>query len=426
MRKFLSKRLLPILGCLILCMSMITPAMAVDTPYTPVSGTSMQFQKALVMKSQANVPTITFEYSIEPGAAVASQTPGKMEIISPSVAKGVQGVPTVNSASFAPGHATVTSADGVTIESGKKAALENLTVDFSGVSFSEPGIYRYILKETSAGQQGILYDTQAQNASAASFVSKARILDVYVTDNAGSLQVSAYVLHELPNDVATTDELGSQHDPARLADKSIGYVNEYETVDLTMSKTVAGNQGSRDKYFQFNIAITNAGPNVALNVVWSDAVDALNAVKSPATIYEANAMHTANGADDNLDIDNYQWVTDANGAVTKTVYLKHGQQITIQGLAKGAKYTITEVPEDYKPSTLKDVGDGTSPAAGTSAAVAEATGMAKDHSVAYTNPRNGIVPTGIAMSLIPGIALIGGAGAGIFAMARKKKEDEEE
>ena len=40
--------------------------------------------------------------------------------------------------------------------------------------------------------------------------------------------------------------------------KDKGFTNEYATQDLTFSKTVTGNQGSREKYSQFTVKISNA------------------------------------------------------------------------------------------------------------------------------------------------------------------------
>lgn len=411
MRKFLTRRALPLFAALVLCMSLAAPAFAeADTTYTPVAGTSTTFQKALVLDSVANVPDITFEYSIAAGAAVAAAS-GKMEVISPSAATGVTGTPTVGSADYNPGDATVTTAEGVTIGADQKAALKTLTVDFSGVTFAEPGIYRYLITETSADQQGISYDTQLGDAEHG--VSKQRTLDVYVTDNDGSLVVSQYVIHELVNDVTAGSDNGSADVASQgtaLADKSKGFVNELATYDLTLSKTVTGNQGSQDKYFQFTVAITNAGANAALDVDWSNAQQA--PAKSAATIYEADAMATANAADDNGTIEGSQWVCDENGNVTKTVYLKHGQSIVIKGLASGAKWTITEAAEDYKSSAEHDT---------------ETAGMAADTTAAFTNTRDGVIPTGIMMSIGSGAAVVALGAAGIaFGVAKKNKKEDEE
>lgn len=458
MKKIFNKKFLCMCMALVMCVAMAIPAFAAsrdvtpvsepqpDSGYTVVEGTSFSFIKALIMDENANVPDIVFEYSIAPGAAVDYDYNSKMEIISPSAETGVTGTPTINTAVYKPGDATVTSYEGVTINAGQKAAIKTLTVDFSGVTFAEPGIYRYLITETSAGQQAITYDTQAPDAT----VSKQRTLDVYVTDNNGELVVSEYVLHELVNDVAAGTDLGSDVD-AQLADKSIGFVNDYTTYDLTISKTVAGNQGSHDKYFKFVVEIQNAGKNVSLDVDMSNAETA--PFKSVATIYAAADMAAANGADDSVDaaatkwfyngneyasleaaqaacdalggdraditdnavvgLPGQQWVTDANGNVTKTVYLKHGQSIQIKGLAAGATYTITEDFEDYKPNFENGI-------------TADSDGMDADATEAYTNTRDGVIPTGIVLSLIPGIAVAALGGLGIFAFAKKSKKEDEE
>lgn len=410
MKNIFVRKAIALLGAVMLCMSLAVPALAVDTLYTPVAGTSTTFQKALVLDKDANVPTIQFAYSIAPGTAVAASN-GKMEIIAPSVATGVTGTPSIANVSYAPGDATVTTAEGVTLTAEQKAALKTATVDFSGVTFAEPGIYRYLITETSADQQGMTYDTQL--ADKTNGVAKQRTLDVYVTDSDGSLVVSNYVIHELVNDIAAGNNNGSDV-AATLADKSKGFVNEYATVDLTLSKTVTGNQGSQDKYFKFTVAITNAGANANLNVDMSGAQTA--PAKSVATVYSAEEMAAANSADDNANVDGQQWATDASGAVTKTVYLKHNQSIVIKGLASGAKYTITEVPEDYKCDKANNQ-------------VAETNGMTQDATVEFQNTRDGIVPTGVIVSAAGGIALalagIGGAGYAVVSR-RKNKEDDED
>jgi hypothetical protein len=389
----------------------VVPAFAAETQYTAVAGTSTTFQKALILDENANVPSVTFQYSIAPGTAIAAVPGTSVEVISPSAATGVTGTPSIADITYAPGDATVTSATGVTIDAGEKAALKTATVDFSGVTFAEPGIYRYIVTETSAGQQGMSYDTQLDNANG---VSKQRVLDVYVTDNgSGSLAVSSYVFHEEVSTIDASADLGSGEVAANgdaVADKSVGYVNEYATYDLTISKTVAGNQASRDKYFKFTVAITNAGANVDLDVDMSNA--AVAPTKSSSTIYEAAVMATANGADDDNAVNGQQWRTAADGSVTKDIYLQHGQSVVIKGLAAGATYTITEVPEDYKCNQANNQ-------------IADTTGMADDATAAFTNTKSGMVPTGVVLSAIPGVALIGIGGGFAIATARKNKKEED-
>ena len=449
----------------------VVPAFAADSNYTPVAGATTTFDKVLIMDENANVPTIDFEFSIAPGAAIAYDVNGQKIAVYAGDNPAVNGVPTMsgtaaNKVSFAPGHATVTSHASATIDAGEKAAVETVTVDFSHVTFAEPGIYRWLINETSADQQGIAYDTQAKVAG-----SKQRVLDVYVTDDGhGTLAVSSYVFHE---DISSPDmsaDFGSGEVAsagASVADKSKGFVNEYSTYDIDISKAVSGNQASRDKYFKFEVAITNAGPNVDLDVVISE--NAKDPAKSEATIYDAPVMKAANIADDDNAVANQQWRTDAQGAVSKFVYLKHGQDIQIKGLAAGANYTITEVPEDYKPSTLLVKGVDVAAVEATewyyngvtyaslaeaqaaseadggahgditnngreavqaervngTAAVVSVSNMGEDHDLDYTNTRNGMVPTGVVLSAASGLALIGIGGGAILFASRKRKEDEE-
>jgi len=403
MKNFLTKKVLPILGVVLMMASvMATPAFAVETQYTAVAGGTPSFTKNLILDADANVPDMTFSYQIAPGAAIPAAS-GKMAVLA-----GPTGA-TIGSADYNPGDTTTTTAPtGVTLASGQKVAVKTVSVDLTGVSFNEPGIYRYLITEQENGAAGVSYDTQ--RAETTNGVAKQRTLDVYVTDDNGALQVEGYVIHELVNDITAGTDFGSNFDPSiPVSDKSIGFVNGLATYDLTISKAVSGNQASKDKYFKFTVAITDAGANAALDVDWSAA--ALAPTATAATVYAAADMAAANGADDNATLDGKQWVASAAGAVTKDIYLQHGQSITIKGLAAGAKYTITELPEDYKSSATENK-------------IEDTTGMAADATAAFTNTRNGTVPTGIILSVVPGVALIGAAGAGIAALASKKKKEE--
>ena len=90
-------------------------------------------------------------------------------------------------------------------------------------------------------------------------------------------------------------------------------------------------------------------------------------------------------------------------------YLKNGQSLTIKGLAKGTGYTITEEYEDYT-QTVEGTANGT---IGT-----------EDITVAYTNNRGGAVPTGVMLTIVPGVIIVGIAIVGLIVFSRKKKENE--
>ena len=148
--------------------------------YTAVAGTSTTFYKYLVMDVDANVPNATFAFTVAPGTAIAA-TENRVAVLA-----GI-GTPTIADVTFAPGNTTYTTKQGtdeVTLVSGQKYAKQTVTVSFSGISFPEPGIYRYIVTETATTNQGVTNDE-----------SETRTLDVYVTDNDGALEVSSYVCH---------------------------------------------------------------------------------------------------------------------------------------------------------------------------------------------------------------------------------------
>ena len=111
----------------------------------------------------------------------------------------------------------------------------------------------------------------------------------------------------------------------------------------------------------------------------------------------------------------------ADGTVTQKFYLAHNQAIVIQGVAKDSKYKVTENAEDYK-STPADAIDNT-----------EGRGDATSGTVAsqnirtgYMNTRDGVIPTGVIMTVAPfaAVTLLGGAGAVTMVMKKKKSEEE--
>ena len=178
--------------------------------------------------------------------------------------------------------------------------------------------------------------------------------------------------------------------------KTDHYINEYNAYNITLNKIVTGNQGSRDKYFQFEVKLENAGaksivivnnakalnkiptnqanqkPNEATEYTYQQIVTEGNA---PAIKYKDMDPETAklyvwkNGSAEftwdktqskwvcnqtsiNVDIvmnsdacvmkDKYAIQLDDNGSATFYVYLNDGDSITFEGVKKGAKYSVTE------------------------------------------------------------------------------------
>ena len=351
--------------------------------YTAVAGTSTTFYKYLVMDVDANVPNATFAFTVAPGTAIAATED------SVAVLAGI-GAPTIADVTFAPTDSTTAGlpSDTDTATAGQQYATQTAKVDFSGISFTEPGIYRYIVTETATTNQGVTND-----------VSATRTLDVYVTDNDGALEVSSYVLHTGTDAPAAGTDKGSadvSNTGDKLGDKSAGYTNTYDTSNLTFSKTVSGNQASRDKYFAFTVTIRGAVAGTVYDVDLTKADVNISANPNDATTCIGNAVTQPQ-----------RLTVPAGGTVTQVFYLQHGQEITIKGLAKGTEYAVTENPEDYK-QTAPDNASGTI--------------VSEDVTAAFTNTRSGVIPTGVLLTVAPFAAIMAIGAVGILVMVGKKRK----
>ena len=351
--------------------------------YTAVAGTSTTFYKYLVLAVDANVPNATFAFTVAPGRAIAA-TENSVAVLA-----GI-GTPTIAEVTFAPTDSTTAGlpSDTDTATAGQQYATQTAKVDFSGISFTEPGIYRYIVTETATTNQGVTNDESAT-----------RTLDVYVTDNDGALEVSSYVLHTGTDAPAAGTEKGSadvSNTGDKLGDKSAGYTNTYDTSNLTFSKTVSGNQASRDKYFAFTVTIRGAVAGTVYDVDLTKADVNISANPNDATTCIGNAVTQPQ-----------RLTVPADGTVTQVFYLQHGQEITIKGLAKGTEYAVTENPEDYK-QTAPDNASGTI--------------VSEDVTAAFTNTRSGVIPTGVLLTVAPFAAIMAVGAVGIIVMVGKKRK----
>lgn len=254
----LKTRLWALAATLLLLVSLLAlPVSAANV--APTTNLQRTFNKYLVMDANANVPNVEFEFEITAGSAADATTGSSRSIYAGDDALRVEGFPVLkvnNTATakvnFAAGDITYNSVqDGDILELGdeEKYAKKTVTVDFTDVDFNAPGIYRYIITEKAGvTQQGISNDK-----------TNTRTLDVFVEyENAdqGTLKVSNYILYP-----------GTKTDTSNVEQnaKDDGFTNTYTTYDLTLTKTVTGNQGDRDKYFVFTIEITGAVEAMSLS-----------------------------------------------------------------------------------------------------------------------------------------------------------------
>lgn len=433
------RNLLAVLAsCAVLASMFPVTANAANT-YTAVNGSTTAFDKYLVMDENANVPNVSFEYTVTAGTAqsfdagnqtiavYAGPTPEKITFKGDVVEDTVTNDQKFEIA-FAQGNATVLAANAAVadyiknLDDGEKYAKKTATLDFSAVEFDEPGIYRYIITETQGTAQAVTYDTDST-----------RVLDVYVTDNAGTLEVSAYILHANDGTVTFNNTTyGSDGNVISkksaeddgLDSKSQGFTNEYTSYDLTFSKAVTGNQGSKDKYFAFTLTIENAVPNTVYDISYADDENA-NTTDGNADVKISANPNSATTVITEAVTQPATIKVGAEGTVTQVFYLQNGQSIAVRGLAKDTKYTVVDGKEDYTAAyTTNDTNDTADEKTDTAA---NTTGIAQDVTINFTNTRQGVIPTGVILSVaapvVIGLAVLGGI---VFLVIRNKKRDAEE
>ena len=420
-----------------------------------------EFDKYLVLDSDAVVPNVTSTFSIAPGGVLADGVNGIVcyagvgkpvfladedQKVTLSEGKAVVAFTNEDTTTPEASVGTKTVAFKTTDTADEKFAAKTITVSFAGIKFPEPGFYRYIITEEDPTDIGV---------SIADGHSNEYTLFVAVQDNDGTLEVVNKYIQE-GTDVVLNDILDEQDNTTVIgktnANKKTGMTNWYTTHDLAFSKTVEGNQGSKDKYFKFTIQLTNpAGENAPVMAAARandrflvsgsfEQVPEINAAtnldyKDVPTEPENNTatvMALANSALINVVVDETTtntYVTYSQLAAGKVFYIHSGQNIEIKGIPDGLGYVITEVPEDYTPSAVVSSATGFD----SNGVVSEAknsvtdTALTADASVTFTNTKDGTIPTGVLTTVTAsvGIVAIGLAGI-IFGFVNNRKKSEEE
>ncbi|MCR5707210.1 MAG: hypothetical protein K6G82_02945 [Ruminococcus sp.] len=420
--------------------------------------------KYLVMKADANVPNAKFTFSVTSGDPVAADKEnGTLAVLA-----GV-GTPVLTNSTM-----TFSTADTATLESAKgtdtpvfltedtsdeKYVKKTLKLDFSSVKFTEPGVYRYIITETGTNQGVTNGYIDALTASTD------RTLDVYVIDagttvadgeDAGKpqLMIEDYVMYNgkqagAPKAEANATAVAPINGAEVVgATKNNTITNVYSSQDLTFGKVVTGNQGSKDKYFEYTVVIDNLraeNAKFSVDLTGADGAvpDSPNAATKSDYAKKVNPAELAADTTKTIASNGYTAEAVTTGEAPDTVttykitakyYLQHGQYITIQGLPAGATYSVTEDEEDYSKTAgiAKTVStlnwDGTE---GSDALTDNVSGTinAADIHTGYTNDRSGTIPTGILTHIAGslGIVAVGAVGVtcGMVCLKKKKSEDEE-
>ena len=207
-----------------------------------------------------HAPVVTYTYTVTP-ATVASDTTitdeaGDHEAnaaVTASVNAGITtglivtgtAAGTAGDANSATGTLEFTNASTFTTAAAGDTNEYDINLDFSGVNFTQPGVYRYQIAETISADS---YDVIAMKDGAGNTL----FLDVYVD---GSGDIYGYVCMNANGSVTPSTET-----------KINGFVNgtaadnsdKYYTYDLTLSKDVANdNYAASSNAFPFTVTFSN-------------------------------------------------------------------------------------------------------------------------------------------------------------------------
>lgn len=215
---------------LLALVGVVAPAWAEDSaaqPHLPVKDNKVTITSTLTMNENAVVPNATFNYSIAPADEESELTSTSGMPVYAGVTDAVTLSPT--SVNFSNKDLTSTENTGEKT----KTITAKLSAEIKTSLFKAPGIYRYKITQTPSGLDGL------------NVTYNELFLDVYVEneENGGS----GYVV----KGCILRTEAGS-------GEKTAGFLNKYVTHKLTITKVVMGNQGDKNKDFNFTFTIKGA------------------------------------------------------------------------------------------------------------------------------------------------------------------------
>ena len=325
MKKFVS-----ILLVLVLMMSLSVAAFAEGTTDQETTGTTYTDHETV---------TVYKVYKLV-GAGTSPEETFTLEQTGSRVvdgeAKSAPALGTITGAAFGSGAAT--------------AAGTKLGITIKLPTYTTVGVYEYTLKEVAGTTAGVTY-----------YGNDIKLVVTVINGENGKLRIAA--VH--------TESAGG---------KSDSFENTYSAGTLSITKTVTGNLGDKDKYFEFKVTLTG---DAAKTYGGSYAVTGGSNSANPSTI--------------------------TIGEET-TFLLKHGDTISIANLPYGVTYAVTETAADgYKTTRTGD--DGTISAAA--------------QTVAFENNKNSEnIDMGVSMDSLPYILMLVVVGAAVVVIATRKKGEQ--
>ena len=380
---------------------------------TTITGNSIPLVKSIVFFNPDNSyavrePNITYSYTIAP-ADVTDATYTVNDGTNSAVVKdGVTGGVSAT--------ATITFADTTTVTASSSGVVKeesaNLTV--TPTAFTAPGIYRYIINETTTKADVEAYGIARDN----DYVSS-RYLDVYIRRNSTTDAMELYgavIFRNTTQNVSITTASPTTKTEGFDTSVSSGYadddyVDKYYTYNLEVGKTVSGSLADKNHDFPFSVTLTGTLTNAV-------TVDISNT--GSGTVAATGSVSTT--------------------ALTLSPSLSHGDKLTVKGIPSSTTAAVTETNDTYdtytatatvqstaatldNDTTTKSIARSTTAALKTAASISTSTA---NDSIIFNNDITEVSPTGYVSRFAPyALILIGGVALLVIAMKKRKHTEED-
>ena len=172
-------------------------------------------------------------------------------------------------------------------------------------------------------------------------------------------------------------------------------VSEYATKSVTIIKKVAGNLGSRDKYFKVHVKIENSIPDSDISINLERASATADDISNPTSC-----------------------TLDNQGSGEFDFWIRHNEKVVVSGIKYGASCEVTEDSGDYAPSVAITENDK---ATKLSTNKVFCSPLKNDVKLQFTNTLSTGIPTGnhIGTGVIASVFI----GFGLLIMLLYKKKD---
>lgn len=256
-----------------------------------------------------------------------------------------------------------------------------MAVAVTADSYQSVGYYYYEFREKAGNTAGVTY---------AADTCAVRVAVVNDDASAGALKIDNVKLYRVNAD-------GS------LGQKAENVTNVYAAGSLSVTKTVTGNMGDRNREFDVTVTFTApAGTEIHAPIAISTSAD----ITGNPTEAVINAAKTG---------------------ATASVKVKDGTTVVFSNIPKGVAYQVTETQAEGYQMPKYNGAESAGGKNGTITDTAAGTGtVGMAQSVEIENKRETTIDTGIFLSNLPYVLVLAGiAAAALLFFAGKKRRDRE-